>query len=94
MYDPSESSPGVVEMKFLQVKENERLQDVLLKQHICIKISNGLGLNCNHKYYYQLHQQIFTTNYNRGIFGACGNDGGIYVDKVFFQSRVLVPSAN
>ena len=35
--DPKEDSPGVAELKFLEVKENETLADVLLRQHICVK---------------------------------------------------------
>ena len=91
MYDPSESSSGVVEMKFLQVRQEETLQDVLLRQHICIKTSNGLVLNSNHKYYYQLHQQMFATSYNWGIFVACGRDDSIFVDKVFFNQGCWSP---
>ena len=97
MYDQSEPSPGLVEMKFLQVKSGETLEDILLKQHICIKGSNGIALMRNHKYFYQLHQQMFATTYPWGIFVACGRDGGIYVEKVLvdlvdqeFWSPVLV----
>lgn len=91
MYDQSESSPGVVEMKFLQVKAGETLQDILLKQHICIKRSNGIALNRNHKYFYQLHQQMFATTYPWGIFVACGHGGGIYVEKVLFDQEFWSP---
>ena len=35
--DPKEDSPGVAELKFLEVKENETLADVLIRQHICVK---------------------------------------------------------
>ena len=91
IYDQSESSPGVVEMKFLQVKSGETLEDILLKQHICIKRSNGIALNRNHKYFYQLHQQMFATTYPWGIFVACGRDGGIYVEKVLFDQEFWSP---
>ena len=91
MYDQSESSPGAVEMKFLQVKSGETLEDILLKQHICIKRSNGRALNRNHKYFYQLHQQMFATTYPWGIFVACGRDGSIYVEKVLFDQEFWSP---
>ena len=91
MYDQSESSPGVVEIKFLQVKAGETLQDILLKQHICVKRSNGIALNRNHKYFYQLHQQMFATTYPWGIFVACGHGGGIYVEKVLFDQEFWSP---
>ena len=61
--DPEEDSPGVAELKFLQVKENEMLADVPLRQHICVKRKEdnctSLLLNKNHKYYFQLYQQMF-----------------------------------
>ena len=89
-----DSSPCVVEMKFIQVKSGETLEDILLKQHICIKGSNGIALNRKHKYFYPLHQQMFATTYSWGIFVAFGRDGGIYVEKVLldreFWSPVLV----
>ncbi|KAK2552226.1 hypothetical protein P5673_026752 [Acropora cervicornis] len=45
MYDQSQSSLGVLEMKFLWVKSVDTLEDILLKQHICIKRSNGTYIN-------------------------------------------------
>ena len=58
----TQSSPGVLEMKYIQVKTGLTLKDVLLKQSICTKDESGcLILNKNHKYYYQLYQQMFCT---------------------------------
>ena len=69
---------------YLINKSGETLEDILLKQHICINRSNGIALNRNHKYFYQLHQQMFATTYPWGMFVACG---GIYVEKVSFDQE-------
>lgn len=65
MHDVTEETPGVAEFKFIEVKDEESLSDVLLKQHICVKTQQGnsisLKLNRNHKYFYQLYQQMFVT---------------------------------
>lgn len=52
IYDQFEFSLGVVEMKFFQVKLGEIFEDILLKQYICIKRSNGIVFNRNYKYFY------------------------------------------
>ena len=39
--DGEESSPGVVEFKYIQVKPGETLTDVLLRQHICLKVQHN-----------------------------------------------------
>ena len=38
--DQEESTPGVVEFKYIQVKPGETLTDVLLRQHICLKVQH------------------------------------------------------
>ena len=63
--DPEETTPGVAEFKYIQVKPDETLTDVLLRQHICSKVQHNnaetIQLNKNHKYYFQLYQQMFVT---------------------------------
>ena len=41
VHDPTEETPGVAEFKFIQVKDEESILDVLLKQHIRIKTQKG-----------------------------------------------------
>ena len=69
--DEEESTPGVAEFKYIQVKPGETLTDVLLKQHICLKVQPNntviIQLNKNHKYYFQLYQQMFVTEYHWGV---------------------------
>ena len=39
--DPEETTPGVAEFKYIQVKPDETLTDVLLRQHICLKVQHN-----------------------------------------------------
>ena len=38
--DQEESTPGVVEFNYIQVKPGETLTDVLLRQHICLRVQH------------------------------------------------------
>ena len=82
------STPGVAESKYIQVKPGETLTGVLLKQHICLKVQHNntviIQLNKNHKYYFQLYQQMFGTEYHWGVLIAQGTDGGLFFEKVKF----------
>ena len=46
---PTQSIPGVLEMKYIRVKSGETLKDVLLKQSICKQHETSLILNKNHQ---------------------------------------------
>ena len=50
--DPSENQPGALEMKYLKVKPDLTLNDVLIKQSICCDDKENLKLNKNHKYFF------------------------------------------
>ena len=87
VHDLTEKTPGVAEFKFIKVKDGETLSGVLIKQHICVKSQRGsfsLQLNKNHKYFYQLYNQMFVTEFHWGIFIAKGTDGWKTVSSVFF----------
>ena len=93
--DEEESTPGVVEFKYIQVKPGETLTDVLLRQHICLKVQHNntviIQLNKNHKYYFQLYQQMFVTEYHWGVLIAQGTDGGLFYEKVKFNEEFWSP---
>ena len=93
--DEEESTPGVVEFKYIQVKPGETLTDVLLRQHICLKVQHNntviIQLNKNHKYYFQLYQQMFVTEYHWGVLIAQGTDGGLFYEKVKFTEEFWSP---
>ena len=83
--DPEETTPGVAEFKYIQVKPDETLTDVLLRQHICLKVQhNNAELYKNHKYYFQLYQQMSVTGYHWGVFIAQGTDRGMFYEKLTF----------
>ena len=81
----------MAKLKFLQVKENETLADVLLRQHVCVKGKEGncisLLLNKNHKYYFQLYQQTFVKESHRGILIVKGSNGDMFHEKVKFEEH-------
>lgn len=93
--DEHESTPGVVEFKYIQIKPGETLTDVLLKQHICLKVQHNktviIQLNKSHKYYFQLYQQILVTEYHWGVLIAQGPDGGLFYEKVKFTEEFWSP---
>ena len=93
--DGEESTPGVVEFKNIQVKPGETLTDALLRQHICLKVQHNntvmIQLNKNHKYYFQLYQQMFVKEYHWGVLIAQGTDGGLFYEKVKFTEEFCSP---
>lgn len=95
VHDPTEETPGVAEFKFIQVKDGETLSGVLLKQHICTKTQEGnsthLQLNRMHKYFYQLYQQMFVTEFYCGMFIAKGTNGCIFHEKEKFNANFWLP---
>ena len=96
--DPEQTTPGVAEFKYIQVKPDETLTDVLLRQHICSKVQHNnaetIQLNKNHKYYFQLYQQMFVTGYHWGVFIALGTEGGLFYEKVTFTEAFWSPILN
>ena len=77
---------GLVEGKFLQLNENESLEDALVRKAICKKTDVSVTMNRNHKYFYQVQQQMFVTNRKWTDFvvkGSCCD--GIYCERVPFN---------
>ena len=88
---PTQSNPGVLEMKYIQVKSGETLKDVLLKQSICKQHETGLILNKNHKYYHQLCHQMFSTTYKWGYFMTYGTNEEFFMQEVEFEKNFWKP---
>ena len=88
---PTQSSPGVLEMKYIQVKSEETLKDVLLKQSTCKQHETSLILNKNHKYYFQLCHQMFSTTYKWGYSMAYGTNEDFFMQKVEFEEQFWKP---
>ena len=85
----------VLYRKFLVSCPNETLTDVLLRQHICLKVQHNdneiIQLNKNHKYYLQLYQQMFVTEYHWGFLVAQGTNGDLFYEKVIFTENFWSP---
>ena len=92
--DHEESTPGVVEFKYNQVKPGETLTDVLLRKHICLKVQHKdneiIKLNKNHKYYFQLYQQMCVTEFHWGVLVAMRGQMETCFMKSEFYRKILV----
>ena len=74
--DEEESTPGVVEFKFIQVKPGETLTRPLKTTHYSGKK--------NHKYYFQMYQHMFVTEYHWGVLIVQGTDGGLFMKSEIY----------
>ena len=74
-----------------ETKSGETLKDVLLKQSICKQHETSLILNKNHKYYFQLCHQMFSTTYNWGYFMAYGANEEFFMQEVEFEEQFWKP---
>ena len=106
--DPSEiPSEGLVEVKLIFLDCNETLLDCAKRKHIVVLDKEsplGIAINKQHKYYYQVQQQMFTSNKEWTVFlikGASelpdktfklGND--ILAVKVTFDAEFWSPVLN
>lgn len=88
---PTQSSQGVLEMKYIQVKSGETLKDVLLKQSICKQHETSLILNKNHKYYFQLCHQMLSTTYKWSYFMSYGTNEEFFMQEVEFEEQFWKP---
>ena len=70
---PTQSDPGVLEMKYIHVKPGKTLSDVFLSNQ---SVHNN---NKNHKYLYQLCHQMFSTTYKWGYFMAYGTNKEFFI---------------
>ena len=91
--DPSSvDSRGLIEVKFIQVTEHESLSKSVLKKRICVKKDDALELNTKHKYYYQVHQQMYVTERKWADFVVQGTQSSelfcqrVEFSKVFWEA--------
>jgi hypothetical protein len=93
--DPSLSDPeGLVEIKYIQMNDNETLCGALVRKRICLQNNNEVELNTSHQYYYQMQQQMYVTKRRWVDFVVKGSKSDeIYCKKVCFSedfwSKVL-----
>ena len=91
IYLPTQSDPGVLEMKYIQVKPGQTLKDVLVKQSVCTEKESSLILNKNHKYFYQLCHQMFSTTYKGSYFMAYGTNKEFFMQHVTYEENIWKP---
>ena len=59
VHDPShDPAEGMLEMKYIQMKEGETLNDALARKRICVCDNGELKVNRNHQYFYQIQHQM------------------------------------
>lgn len=76
-------SKGILEKKYIQTEKDESLEDALLRKHICAKHEDGVHINCNHKYYYQIQQGMYLTETKWADFVVQGTQTtSIYIERV------------
>ena len=79
---------GLLEMKFIQLSTSVSLEQGLLQRRICNTCrDNKLKMNINHKYFYQIQQQMFVTKRSWADFVVKGSTGDkLYIERVNFDS--------
>lgn len=101
MLVPTEKGP-LVEIKKVTSKDGEPREDTLCRLGIYKRNKEKIVLNTNHKYFYQLQQQLFCRKYRQSHFavsdGVCLNHklvefndgvwGGTHkkLEKFYFQN--------
>ena len=82
-------SHGLVEAKKIHPRENETLHQALLRLHICKprkETPGELVVNENHRYYFQVQQQLLCTPRLWGDFVA--SDGkSFYIERLTFDEK-------
>ena len=80
---------GLVEAKKIHPRENETLHQALLRLHICKPSKENPGelvVNENHRYYFQVQQQLLCTPRSWGDFVA--SDGkSFYIQRITFDEK-------
>ena len=64
----------LVEVKMVVSKEGEDLAETMCRLSIYKKDGDGISINTNHKYFYQVQQQLFCTNLEACQFIVCNGD--------------------
>ncbi|XP_078365972.1 uncharacterized protein LOC144650186 [Oculina patagonica] len=82
----------LVEVKKVTSKEGESMEDTLCRLGIYKQMNNNIVLNKNHKYFYQIQQQLFCSNYKESHFivsnGVWLNHEVVEFDNTFWHSTL------
>lgn len=88
--DPSlEDSKGLIEIKHVQMNEDENLNDAVLRKRICSRKNENIELNINHPYFYQVQQQMYVTKRKWTDFVVSGSRSkdSLFCQRVFFSDE-------
>ena len=85
--DPtSNPSEGMLEMKYIQMKQGETLKDTLIRKRVCIYHKGEIVVNPNHQYYYQMQQQMYVCGRLWNDFVVKGSlSSDLFVQRVEFN---------
>lgn len=83
---------GVIEIKKVTSKEGESYEETLCRLHIYKKKDGGITVNCTHRYYAQIQQQMYCTGclYCHFIIsnGTWMHIDVIHFDQLFWNSAL------
>lgn len=75
----------LVEVKKVVSKEGEDLAETMCRLSIYKRDGDGISINKNHKYFYQVQQQLFCTNLEACHFIVCNGDE-MHTDIIVFDA--------
>lgn len=82
----------LVEVKKVTSKDGESKEDTLCRLAIYKQMNDNIVLNTNHKYFYQLQQQLFCSKCTQSHFivsnGVWLNHEVVKFDNIFWQSTL------
>ena len=88
VHDPShDPAEGMLEMKYIQMKEGETLNDALTRKRICVCDNGELNVNRNHQYFYQIQHQMYVAGRSWDdlvVKGSLSTD--LFIQRVEFDA--------
>ena len=88
VHDPShDPAEGILEMKYIQVKEGETLNKALTRKRICVCDNGELKVNRNHQYFYQIQHQMRVASHSWDdlvVKGSLSTD--FFIQRVEFDA--------
>ena len=91
--DPSHEPPeGMLEMKYIQMKEDETLTEALLRKRICVYDNEELTVNRCHQYFYQVQHQMYVAGRYWNDFVVKGSlSTELFIKRVQFDPTFWGP---
>ena len=85
--DPSHNpSEGMLELKYIQMREGETLRDALVRKRICVHENQELKVNHHHQYFYQIQHQMFVAGRHWNDFVVKGSlSTELFIQRIDFD---------